>query len=214
LALTNTANAHFPPNYPFAWTYTILSRVFYKANPTSWPGGNWNDRVEDAMAHWNSVSGVPLTFSLAGNAQPFDEECGARNLVRYGGVDGPGGFYGVTAWCPALNSTVEITIDQADAPFDAGASTPNASNKWDVEGVFTHEFGHATRGWLKCVAPDQEKKKDPCEGMHYDPVHNGQICDSSSWGAYSTMCASIPRAESWRLRSLEEHDEDILKSAY
>lgn len=210
-----TAGAHQPADYPFAWTYTITNRVFFQGNPNIWPGAAWDARAEDAMGRWNAVSGVPLTFSLGGNADPEDVACGDRDLMEYGDVDGPGGFIGVTIWCSAMNSTVQIVIDSDDNPWYSGAATPNDSNKWDLQGLLTHEFGHATRGWLKCVAPDQNKTKDPCSGMHYDSAHNGLICDKADLSNYSTMCDSMPsKVESWRTRSLETHDKDILQNAY
>jgi|tagenome__1003787_1003787.scaffolds.fasta_scaffold20954095_4 hypothetical protein len=209
------ASAHSPSDYPYAWSYTILNRVFYIKNPAGWPGTTWNNRFQDAMAHWNNVTGVGLNFSLAGNAQSGDDACGPRDLVTYGAVDGQGTFVAVTVWCSSMNSTVKIVIDTADNPYDSGAATPNDPTMWDLEGVMTHELGHATRGWLKCVAPDQDQTRDPCAGMHFDPQHNGAICDTSDPQNYSTMCYQfISKAGSWRSRTLETHDVDTFQNAY
>src|SRR5262245_13472798 len=92
------AAAHDPANYPYAWSYTILDRVFFIKNPAGWPGGPWNTRFQDAMAEWNGVSGASLSSSLAGNADPSDDACGPRDLITYGSVDGPGHFIAVTVW--------------------------------------------------------------------------------------------------------------------
>jgi ABC-type sugar transport system substrate-binding protein len=72
------APAHQPADYPFAWTYSITSRVFYYQ---SYPTGNWRDRLNDAMQRWNNVSGSNITFSTGGQAQDTDEACGVRDLV-------------------------------------------------------------------------------------------------------------------------------------
>ena len=214
LETTGLALAHTPSDYPYAWTYSITSRVFYYKSgyPTGWP----RDRFVDAMAKWNNVSGASLTFSVGGAAQSSDSVCGPRDIINENPIDQAGHNLALTYFCSTPNSTVLIVIDEDDN-FDNGAATPNDSSKWDLQGTLTHELGHATRGWMLCTPPDQPLDPDPCHGQHYDDVTNGQICDIGDAQNFSTMCYAdppLPKVNSWRRRSLETHDEDIFAAAY
>lgn len=211
---TAPASAHAPSNYPYAWTYSITSRAFYYK--TSYPTGAWRNRFADAMVKWNGVTGASLTFSVGGAAQPSDGTCGPRDIISNHSIDGPGKNLALTYFCSTQNSTVEIVVDTAES-FDAGDAAPNDPSKWDLQGVLTHELGHATRGWMLCIPPDDPDDMDPCQGQHYDNQNNLAICDIGSPTTFSTMCystATLPKADSWRKRSLEQHDEDIFATAY
>jgi hypothetical protein len=144
------AAAHTPSDYPYEWTYSVTSRVFYyKASyPTGWP----RDRFVDAMAKWNNVSGASLTFSAGGAAQASDSSCGPRDIISEQHIDGVGHNLAITVTCSTPNSTVHILVDEDD-PFDNGAGTPNDPAKWDLQSTLTHELGHATRGWVLCTSP-------------------------------------------------------------
>jgi hypothetical protein len=208
------AAAHTPSDYPYEWTYSVTSRVFYyKASyPTGWP----RDRFVDAMAKWNNVSGASLTFSAGGAAQASDSSCGPRDIISEQHIDGVGHNLAITVTCSTPNSTVHILVDEDD-PFDNGAGTPNDPAKWDLQSTLTHELGHATRGWVLCTSPDSPGDPDPCHGKHYDDSFNNPICDINDPQNFSTMCYSsppLPKVDSWRKRSLETHDEDIFAAAY
>ncbi len=116
-----------------------------------------------------------------------------------------------TAGCSTFNSTVKIMVSDS-APIDAGRATPNDPSQYDLQGGLEHELGHAARGWEDCT----DGTSDPqCEGDHFDTVHNAAICDSDNLQDWSTMCWKYPsKADSWKLRSLEDHDVDTMAAAY
>jgi hypothetical protein len=210
------ASAHQPSDYPGVggWKYTYLNRVFYQS-PTTWPN-SYNARTNDAMAHWNNVSGSALTFDLAGNAASNGWNCDTdHDLLKSGDLDGLA--YAETGTCEASQTPVRITVNSVNGfYFFTGADPDNMPSGYvDLEGVLTHEFGHALRGWGQCQHPDDpDEDVDPCHGSHYDSQINGLICDQSDWQAYATMCWGIPKNETWRNRSLEAHDRDLVAAKY
>lgn len=207
---TPAAFAHSVDDYPTSagWKYTILSRVFYQA-PNNWPN-TYNPRTRDAMERWTDLTGSNLSFSLAGDASTDTWSCGtAWDLVTT--ADLLFGTYGATSLCSATNSTTRIRVN-TDYSWYTGSMTPNPGNQPDLQGTMTHEFGHAHQAWAICTNGASE---DPCPGAHFDPTYNGMICDSSDLMTYHTMCSPAPvTGETWRRRSLETHDEDLVVAMY
>jgi hypothetical protein len=205
------ARAHNISDYPGdgGWKYTILNRIFY-THPTQWPS-SFNNRTDDAMAKWTSLTGSGLSQQRNGTAPTGNWSCGAAfDMLRYAFLSGPA--LGATLLCTPVNSTVRITMDTA-ANWYTGSSTPDPSNQPDFQGLITHELGHAHQAWAVCT--NDPDATDPCPGNHYDTTHNGAICDQSGMPAqYSTMCTSVSTTNSWRWRSLETHDQDLVESAY
>lgn len=205
------AAAHSVNDYPTdaGWQYTILSRVFYQA-PNDWPNG-YNNRTEDAMATWTNLTGSSLSFSLAGNASTDSWSCGTNwDLVTT--ADLASGTYGAALLCPATNSTTRIRVN-TDYTWYTGDTTPNhPNNQPDLQGTMTHELGHAHQAWEVCT---NGSSSDPCPGKHFDPSNNALVCDESDLPNYHTMCSPAPdTGETWRRRSLETHDEDLVEAMY
>jgi len=116
-----------------------------------------------------------------------------------------------TTTCWAVNSTARILVDPTPNWW-TDSSTPNPVAREDFQGAITHELGHALQAWGRCTDGDSQ---DPCHGMHYDTQYNGLICDSSAYATYSTMCQLAPYGDDyWRIRSLEEHDKDLVQGMY
>jgi hypothetical protein len=207
---SSIASAHSVNNYPTSagWKYTILNRVFYQA-PNNWPNA-YNNRAEDAMTKWTNVSGSAISFSLAGNASTDSWSCGTDwDLVTTANFTS--GACGSATLCNATNSTVRIRIN-TDYTWYTGSTTPNPNNQPDLQATITHELGHAHQAWAECT---NGASNDPCPGHHYDPSNNGLICDSSELTNYHTMCSPAPSTgETWRRRSLETHDEDLVQAMY
>jgi hypothetical protein len=100
----------------------------------------------------------------------------------------------------------------SDVGWYTGTQSPQPGNLWDFWGVMTHELGHAHQAWIACT---DGGTGDPCDGAHYDTTNNLAICDlSGAPASFHTMCVSSGIGNSWRLRTLEAHDRDLVESAY
>jgi hypothetical protein len=120
-----------------------------------------------------------------------------------------GGAAASTTVCGAVNSTVRIRVNPSYTWY-TGSSTPNPSGTTDLQGLITHELGHAHQAWIVCTSGTAE----PCPGGHYDTTFNFPLCDTSTPAQLHTMCRSVSMANSWRIRSLETHDRDLVEAAY
>jgi len=207
------AFAHNVSDYPAnGWQYSpsLYTRNFYTA-PVSWPT-DWNARADDAMATWTAVAGDGLVFNRAGVAgQDAGWVCG-DSYDFLNDAETQNGVLAATTLCPDSNSTVRMRFNVEDYDWYHGASTPNTSTLWDMQGVMTHELGHVHQAWAVCTSGGPF---DPCPGNHYDSTYNGAICDSSDLANSSTMCQDLfTIAASWRERTLETHDEDLAAGMY
>jgi hypothetical protein len=215
LGIMMPAFAHHVSDYPshYGWKYTSgnYNRVFYTA-PVSWPD-NWNARADDAMAAWTAIPNNALSFSRGGDAaQDAGWVCGSSFDFLTTNLMDPA-LLAETTPCAPQNSTVRIKFNTYFYDWYHGASTPNTSTLWDVQGVLTHELGHANQAWSVCS--DDDPGGDPCPGAHYDTSFNSAICDLSDQGHSSTMCYNgFDRQFSWYMRSLEPHDKDLPAEMY
>lgn len=204
-----SASGHSVTDYPsFGWKYTVLSRVFY-THPTKWPS-TFNTRTDAAMAAWNALAGSNLGISRGGTAPSNSWACGSSYdvLTRLS----LGNAYAATSVCSPANSTTRIAVNNGTYTYYTGTSTPNPSTQVDLQGIISQEFGHAQQAWNFCT---DGGSGDPCAGEHYDTTYNAAICDIVNAPAlYSTMCATISIAESWRERTLEVHDVDLIEALY
>lgn len=205
-----TASAHLVSDYPaLGWKYTVLSRVFYQA-PTKWPA-TYNARTQDAMATWTNLSGSSLSFSLGPVATTDSWSCGtAWDLVTTDATLASG-VLARTTQCSTQNNTARIRLNP-DYTWYTGSATPNPSSQQDLQGVLTHELGHAHQAWGVCT---DGLTNDPCRGMHYDSTYNAALCDSTNPQGYHTMCSSaLAGTNGYRWRPLESHDIDLVEAMY
>jgi hypothetical protein len=206
-----TSLAHSVVDYPAqGWKYSpsLRNRIYFQA-PTIWPNG-YNARTVDAMTRWNNLGGSGLTFSLAGDAASDSWSCGTSwdHLMT---ADLMSGTLASTAQCEDENSTARIRVN-TDYSWYTGSSTPNPANQRDLQGVLTHELGHAHQAWGSCTDGSDD---DPCHGMHFDSTYNGAICDSLDFQGYHTMCQfALGGTNGYRWRSTETHDEDVVEDMY
>lgn len=207
-----SASAHLVADYPtpYGWKYTILSRVFKQA-PTAWPDA-YNARATAAMATWTNLPGSALSFSLGANASTDAWACGtAWDLLTTAPL--PLGVLGAIDVCSTPNSTTRILMS-SNVAYYTGASTPNPPNNPDLQASVTHELGHAHQAWGHCT-DGTPGDVDPCQGNHYDSTFNAAICNASTPAQYSTMCTpALSGSNSWRRRSLETHDIDLVENMY
>lgn len=102
------------------------------------PSGG-NTAVENAVATWdNSVTTRVLSRD---DSSPSANPCGGVNTVQWVSIDGPGGVLATASVCRNV-ATKEIvgfvvTTDSAES-----WATDGSSDKFDVENVASHEFGH------------------------------------------------------------------------
>jgi hypothetical protein len=77
----------------------------------------------------------------------------------------------------------------------------NSNGDPHFKGFITHEFGHATGGWLV---------------GHWYQTSNADpsLCDTTNYMQYHTMCSGISDDKSWRWPTLEKHDEHTFQNAY
>jgi len=207
VAATVGASAHSIGDYPSnGWQYTILNRVFYTA-PNNWQT-SFNARTDAAMATWTGLSGSNLSQQRGGVAASDSWACGAAyDLLAYESI--PSGALASTTVCTPVNSTVRIRM-KTGVSWYTGSSTPNSSGTYDFQGFMTHELGHAHQAWMFCTSGSSE----PCPGGHYDTTYNLPLCDTSTPAQIHTMCRSVSTTNSWRWRSLETHDRDLVEGAY
>lgn len=201
------ASAHSISDYPSnGWQYTILNRVFYTA-PNNW-NSSFNRGTDAGMARWTGLAGSNLSQQRNGTAPSNSWACGtAYDFITRESI--PSGALASTTVCMPVNSTVRIRISTG-VSWHTGSSTPNPSGTYDFEGFVTHELGHAHQAWMFCTSGSGE----PCPGGHYDTTHNFPLCDTSTPAQLHTMCRSVSSANSWRWRSLEAHDRDLVEAAY
>lgn len=201
------ASAHSISAYPSnGWQYTILNRVFYTA--PNWWQSSFNARTDAAMATWTGLAGSNLSQQRAGSAAFDTWVCGASyDFLVWGGI--PSGSLAQTQVCLPVNSTVKITM-KTDVSWYTGSSTPNPAGTYDFQGFITHELGHAHQAWMFCTSGSGE----PCQGGHYDTTWNPVECNTSTPAQLHTMCRSVSPTNSWRWRSLEAHDRDLVEAAY
>lgn len=111
--------------------------VQYRITGSAPAGGN--AAVESAMATWD---GLVTTRAFArDDANPSANPCGGFNTVQWTAIDGAGGVLAAASVCRnvATKSIVGfvVTVDSAES-----WATDGSSNKFDVENVASHEFGH------------------------------------------------------------------------
>jgi len=201
------ASAHSVNDYPSnGWKYTITTRTFRTA-PNDWQS-TFNARTDAAMATWTALGGSNLVQQRGGVATSDNWVCGTGyDFLRYAAI--PSGSAGQTQVCQAVNSTVQITMKNP-ANWYTGSSTPNPANTTDFQGIIAHELGHAHQAWMFCTSGSGE----PCPGGHYDTTYNLPLCDTGTPAQLHTMCRSVTAANSWRQRSLETHDVDLVEAMY
>lgn len=201
------ASAHSVSDYPsHGWQYTILNRVFYTA-PNNWQS-SFNARTDAAMATWTGLTGSNLSQQRGGQAASDSWVCGTSyDFLSYTAI--PSGALAQTEVCITVNSTVRVTMSNATSWY-TGSSTPNPSGTYDFQGLITHELGHAHQAWMFCTSGSAE----PCPGGHYDTTYNSALCDTSTPAQLHTMCRTVSQANSWRERTVETHDRDLVEAAY
>ncbi len=203
-----SASAHMINEYPSGngWKYTILNRVFRTA-PNLWQT-SYNTRVDAAMATWTALAGSSLSQQRGSQAASDTWMCGTAYDFLVSETP-PNGSLASTTLCVAANSTVRIRVNPS-ATWYTGSTTPNPAGTYDLQGLLSHELGHAHQAWQVCTMGTME----PCPGGHYDTTNNFPLCDTSTPAQLHTMCRSISQANSWRWRSLETHDRDLAEFAY
>lgn len=171
------------------------------------PSGDFRDRVAGGAHRWNELAGnmqfsrggvnVTWTYGSTNCNNPGD------NSIHYGEIDGPPEpgkvkTLAMTKHCyytadPAHLHSFRMKFDHDDPWYRGTGDTPN--DKYDLLGVATHEFGHAT-GFGQFGAQD-----------HFSG--GSTYCDSPK----HTMCPSISMgADGWS--SLEEHDKHTFNNQY
>ena len=113
----------------------------------------------------------------------------SANKVKYGGIDGAGGYAATTIEYPGSGTitSMEIKYDSAENWY-TGSGTPGA-NQVDLRSVTAHEFGHAL-------------------GMEH--TQSG-YCPWDSTQA--TMCSGIILGTTWK-RSLAQDDKNGVSAGY
>lgn len=165
------------------------------------------DRVREGAGAWNA-EGQDMKFEWLGSssdAQPFS--CSDFSALSYNGIswdslDGSGGTWARAKVCWHTTSETYHTSHQFLIRFDSddtwydGTGTPG-SNQVDLKSLATHEFGHATGGWL-----------DESSGGHWSS--SSSLCTDSP---RHTMCPSINKGENF-MRGLELHDSHTFTGLY
>src|SRR5262245_66253692 len=120
---------------------------------TSFPVGSVADqRLQNAMWHWNNVNGSRFDFSV-GRDSDGDHGHNGVNEVLAAGVDGPNDTLAVTTtwkhcdWVPFQGW--QFGIDETDVVFDAAESWTTASSyrksgtliSYNFEGVEVDDIG-------------------------------------------------------------------------
>lgn len=158
-------------------------------------------RVAEAFGHWNNVASTTQSFNRLSDStdyQDFDACTAAYNGVSYAGIDGVGDTIARTKLCVHSGSPFQtahqflIRLDDQE-PWDNGDGFP-ASDRYDTEGVATHEVGHATGGWLS-PGPGHFTNSTLCS----TPIH--------------TMCGLMGKGDNHG-ETLELHDQDTFQDAY
>jgi hypothetical protein len=190
--------------YPDIWG--IKNRIYWFE--PDFPNGDARDRVQEAGNRWEDErpSGSTLAFNVGGGSDRLGwsgTDCTDR--TSWDSVmwvqKGSGGFIARTLVCGS-GGTFKIEINEDKGWFMGSGQNPGSLHH--LLGYTTHEFGHATHGW--------------------DPNHFGQgqtanwdlahICNDNDWPSVHTMCAGIPKQESWRFKTLESHDIATFQEAY
>jgi len=113
------------------------SEVKYQIVGAAPTGGN--TAVEEAVAHWDSF--VTTRDFIRDDANPSPNPCGGVNTVQWATIDGPGGVLATASVCRNVASKeivgFVVTMDSLES-----WATDGSSNKFDVENVASHEFGH------------------------------------------------------------------------
>ncbi|MGI8775483.1 MAG: matrixin family metalloprotease [Actinomycetota bacterium] len=166
----------------------------------TFPTGAWRDRVKEADGPWNAI-GAGMYFVKQSQVNDFNAlECPStyqKNGIHIGSIDGTPSSDNTLARtykCKFSGTSelysAQIKFDEAEAWY-TGDATPPPSDKFDVEAIATHEFGHAT-GW----------------SGHF--LESGTHCTDTP---KETMCPTIPSGKAY-WRTLETHDKHTLVNAY
>ena len=113
------------------------SAVKYQVTGSAPTGGN--TAVENAIAIWDGF--VTTRTFVRDDGSPSTNPCGGVNTVQWVSIDGSGGTLATASVCRNV-ATKEIvgfvvTMDSAES-----WATDGSSDKFDVENVASHEFGH------------------------------------------------------------------------
>lgn len=111
--------------------------VKYKIIGSAPAGGN--AAIENAVATWDGF--VTTRAFSRDDSSPSVNPCGGANTVQWAAIDGPGEVLATASVCRNV-ATKEIvgfvvTMDSAE-----DWATDGSSDKFDVENVASHEFGH------------------------------------------------------------------------
>lgn len=110
----------------------------------------------------------------------------------------------VWSTAPDTLHSFKIKLNE-DAPLYSGDDDPPL-DKWDMESIMAHEFGHAT-------GRDRSPSGNGADGHFAESSTYCPGSGSSEFGSRHTMCPSIFDGTRMQ-RSLEQHDRDIFQNAY
>lgn len=175
------------------WKFTQEVNGAAKRDSIGIGANNWDNA---GTAHFVFTNDTPdhadIGFDSRTCAQGFD------NTVHWEPISG--GALAKARLCTSGNNVVDFMIGfDSGENWNTGSDAPGP-NEQDLRAVATHEFGHATGGWVT-----------PGTKGHWDEGGEGQLCHDDS--GKHTMCSTITTEEMWQ-RTLETHDQHTFANAY
>jgi hypothetical protein len=167
-------------------------------------GSAQHDAIARGGQDWNALTNR-ITFKRSGVEVAhfsLNQTCNHPNTVHWHSLST--NLAAVTL-CYNIFSTRIVRFGMEfddDRPWYYGDSgIPDSS--WMISGVSSHEFGHASGGWIE----------DPADIGHYDAAHNPNLCGISLPGEH-TMCQPNRFQGTSYQGTLEPHDIDLFQFHY
>jgi hypothetical protein len=187
--------------------------VEYGVRPP-FPAG-FQERAADGARRWNNLNQSLAYANVPHVHTSNDCVTGLQSKIELAPIDGTGGTLAAAGVCYVNWGDVSqnrayrfvMRVDSSDNFNFGTGSTP--TSRYDLLGVFAHEFGHAAGGWISPSGVDRHWPSD-CEPS------NGcsTLCDYvSAPGDIHTMCRFVPSGSN-ALRTLEAHDSHTFNDAY
>jgi hypothetical protein len=182
------------------------SRYLWYYNPANQPA-NLNTQavvatIQHAAARWSGMCGVSFDYLGLTTARPYmGNDAAAVDRVNVIGWDALAGDLSDAGAITASWSTRDAVID-ADIAFNTVVTTP--WNLESVDGVITHELGHAI-GVKHSNVPESVMFANPYHSYNYLRALRGDDANACAalYGAAST--AESDRAFNWAEEAYPEH---------